>query len=208
MVHRRSRAPFLILALFAIVFGIAWFAPIWFTEDPWPPILILALLAIVYGIAWNATHRGLYLLTTIGLIGLGFVVLIAEELIETESEKVEAQVHALADAVKEGDPETVIAFISTEAGGLRQLIGSRIQDVDVADDLRITDLQVTLESSAEKAKSHFRANGTGTLKQSFSHNFTTRWNLTWQKERETWKVIQIDQLDPIKGDVINEWSSF
>jgi hypothetical protein len=180
----------------------------WFTEDPWPPLLILALLAIVFGIAWNATRRGLYFLITAGLVALGLLVFLAEEVIQTESERVEAQVHALAEAVEKGDAERVLAFISKEAPGLRELIGSRIQDVDVDEGLRITDLQVTRDGPGGKAKSHFRANGSGTWRKTLSHTFTTRWNLTWQKEGETWRVIQVEQLDPIKGDVINEWKGY
>lgn len=178
----------------------------WFTEDPWPPLLILSLFAIVFGIAWNATRRGLYLLITIGLVALGGLVFIVEELIQTESERVEERVYALAEAVKEGTPEKVVEYISSEAKSLREYIRGRMEDVDVDEDLRITDLQVTLDE-AGKAKSHFRANGTGTWKKTLSHAFTTRWNLTWKKEGETWRVIQIEQLDPIKGDVINEWKS-
>jgi hypothetical protein len=177
----------------------------WFTEDPWPPLMILALLAIVFGIAWNATHRGLYLFITAGLIALGGLVFIVEELIETKSEQVEARVYALANAVVDGDPAKVISFISPEAKGLREEIGSGMEEVDVDEGLRITDVEVTMDDSATQAKTHFRANGMGTLRKTFSHAFTTRWNVTWKKEGETWRIVQIEQLELYKDEVINEW---
>ena len=110
----------------------------WFTEDPWPPILMLALCAIVFGIAWNATRRGLYLLVTLGIVGLAGLVFVVEQLILTEGEQVEAQVHELAAAVVEGDSRLVISFIATDAKGLRELIASRIEDVDIDEAMPMT----------------------------------------------------------------------
>jgi hypothetical protein len=78
-------------------------------------------------------------------------------------------------------------------------------DVQVQDDLRITALEVTLEPGGKQARSHFRANGTVTWTKTLTHTGPTRWNLTWQKAGETWKVIQVERLDPIKGEVISTW---
>jgi hypothetical protein len=178
----------------------------WFTEDPWPPVLILAVLALVFGLAWHANQRPRHLLLAIGCAGLGLVVLIVEEMIVTEAEEVEAQVYALAEAVTREDYEKVLDFLSAEAGPLRAEVGSVIQDVEVEDNLRITDLRVSHKSGSDTAESHFRANGSVTWRKSFTSNVTTRWNLTWRKAEGAWKIIQIERLDPIKGEVIDTWS--
>jgi hypothetical protein len=179
----------------------------WFIEDPWPPILILAVIAMVFGFAWNANHRGLYFLSALGCVALGFVVLVVEELIITESEEVEAEVYALAEAVTKGEQEQVLDFFAGDAGRLRAAIASRMDDIQVEDNLRITGLQVEMQNNGTEAQSDFRANGTVTLKNMGSYNGPTRWNLTWEKNEGTWKIIQVEQLDPIKGHVISTWSN-
>lgn len=178
----------------------------WFIEDPWPPVLILAVVALVFGLAWNATHRSLYFLSALGCVALGLVVLVVEEMVVTEAEEVEAQVYALAEAVTRGEHEKVLDFLSKDAGSLRAQIGSHMEDIQVEDNLRITDLQVAHESGSSQAKSHFRANGSVTWKKSFTDNIATRWNLTWEKNQGTWKIIQVERLHPIKDEVIGTWS--
>ena len=177
----------------------------WFTEDPWPPVLILAVMALVFGLAWNATRRGVFFLAAVGAVFLGLAVFIGEEMIVTESERVEEQVLALADAVRRGENEKVPAFFASSADDLRKEIAAHVEDVQF-EDLRITDLAVTLEPGGTQAQSHFRANGSGTWKKTLSSNFSTRWNLTWRNEGGTWKVVQVERLDPIKGEVIGTWS--
>ena len=176
----------------------------WFTEDPWPPVMVLGVVAVVFGIAWHATRRGMYFLAAAGSVLLMLVVLIAEEMIVTDAEQVEARVLALTDDVVKGDIEKVLSYISDDAGGLKSDVESRLEHVKIDEGLRITDLAVTMQPGGLQAKSHFRANGAGSYK-SLSHNFATRWNLTWQKEAGTWKLIKIEQLEPINGDVLDTW---
>lgn len=178
----------------------------WFIDDPWPPVLILALLAVVFGLAWNSNRRGWYLLSALACVGLAFVVLVVEEMIITEAEEVEARVHELADLVSREDYEKVLDFLAGDAKDLRAEIGSHIQDVEIEDNLRITDVRVTYEPDTGKAVSHFRANGTVTWRKSLTQQVSTRWNLTWKKADGAWKIIQIDRLDPIKGEIIDTWS--
>lgn len=177
----------------------------WFTEDPWPPVMVLVVLAVVFGLAWNATRRGRYILLALGLVVLAFGVLVVEELVVTQAEEVEARVLALADDVVRGDVEKVLGYFSDEAQSVKSAIGSRLEDVQVEEDLRITDLQVTMDSAGTQAESHFRANGRVSYR-SWTSNTSTRWNLTWQKEGTSWKILKVERLDPIEGEVINTWS--
>lgn len=177
----------------------------WFTEDPWPPIIVLAVLALVFGIAWNATRRGVYFVTAIGMLVLGVIVLIVEDSIVTESEEVEARVLALGDAVVDGNPKTVSSFFAAGTEDLQSTITNNLKIVDVRPGLRITDMEITHEPGTSQAQSHFRANGEVLVRSSITYTSPTRWNLSWKKEDGTWKVAQIQRLEPIKGDVISTW---
>ncbi len=177
----------------------------WFTEDPWPPVLILAVFAVVFGLAWNATRRKVFLLLAAGMLFLGFAVFVGEEMIETESEKVQSRVLALADAVRHGEKEQVQGYFAADAQSLRQQVAAHVDDIQF-EELRITGLKVEVNPEGTQAQSDFHANGSGTFRKTLSSNFATRWNLTWQKEAGVWKVVQIERLDPIQGNVIGTWS--
>ena len=177
----------------------------WFTEDPWPPVLILGVIAVVFGLAWNATRRGKFLLLAVGTVLLALAVFVGEEMYETESERVEDRVLKLAAAVRRSETETVLTFFAADADNLRNQIAGHLGNVKF-EDLHISDIRVKLEPGETEAHSDFRANGMATWRETFSSNFATRWNLTWLNEGGTWKVSQIERMDPIKGDVIGTWS--
>ncbi len=136
----------------------------WFTEDPWPPVLILALAALVFGLAWKFNRRHLYLLSALGCMGLGLAVLIVEEMIVTPTEEVEARVNELVDAVTKGENAKVLDFLAGDTNGLREAIRSQLENIQVQD-MRITGLQVTLEPAGDKAESNFRAERNGDLEE-------------------------------------------
>ncbi|MCA9070509.1 MAG: hypothetical protein KDA84_16370, partial [Planctomycetaceae bacterium] len=153
--HRRTWL--VLLAALGLVSGIAYFGPterisMWFTEDPWPPLMILAVLAIVFGIAWNATRRGMYFVLAFGMVAAGVLVLIAEEMIVTESEEVEARVSALGDAVVDGTPEPILSFFAKGTEGLQSTIANNLKIVDVRPGLRITDMEIQHEPGTNKAE--------------------------------------------------------
>lgn len=180
-----------------------WFLK-WFTEDPWPPLIIFVVLAFVFGIAWYSTRRGVYFVTAIAMVVLGLVLLVVEEAIVTQAEEVEARVLALADAVVEGKPETVLSFFAAGTDDLQSTIATNLKQVDVRPGLRITDLDVTHEPEARDAQAHFRANGE-VLYNGITYTSATRWRLSWVKEEGTWNVTQVERLDPIRGEVIDTW---
>ncbi len=177
----------------------------WFTEDPWPPVLILIVLAVVMGIAWNATRRGKYILFGFGAVVMGLGVLVVEDMIITPGEELEAQVLALADAVKRGDTPTVLEFFKSEA--LKSTVGSQLENITIEGDLPITDLEVQVDDKAITAVSHFRANTSARWKKAPPVSGPSRWNLYWERTAtQPWKIHKIERLDPIKGNVINTWS--
>lgn len=209
--YRKKRKVYLataiglaVLALVILGASTVWFVK-WFTEDPWPAVMILAVLGLVFGIAWYSTRRGVHFLLAIGMVVLGLVVLLAEQMIVTEAEDVEARVLELGDAVVEGNPETVMGFFGAGTESLQSTINTNLKIVDVREGLRITDLEVTLEPGASEAESHFRANGEVLVRKSMTYTSATRWNLTWKKEDGTWKITEIQRLEPIKGEVIDTW---
>lgn len=170
----------------------------WFTETPWPPIFICGVAAFVLLLAWFTTMRGAYLLAVAGLGMLSVAIYFVERLIVTEAERVEAAIHALASTVESNDVERILPFIAEDNQTDRDLVRRGMKMARVESTLRITDVQVEMNSGGATAVSRFRANGhvTGRPPYSFSRHVATRWRLTWKRDADgEWKVTRIERLD-------------
>lgn len=185
----------------------------WFTETPWPPIVILSVVAVALLLAWSANRRIAYLLAAMLSVLAGVGVYFVEQSVVTERERVEATIHDFVHTFRDesatynvtspaplGGEVKSIDFVSSSAPLIRTLVWTGLNVVKV-EDVRITDLDVTMTSENSRAVTHFRANATisvtgyGNLGRKPS-----RWELTWQKEANDWRVIRARRLNPITGE--------
>jgi len=172
----------------------------WFTEDPWPPMLILGLVGLV-GIGWwLSSQRVLHLSLAILAVVLAGGVYLIESAIVTPAEQVEQLVGQLCDEFRRKDPQALTHF-SAQAPELRLMCQTAMALVDVAEDLRLTDFQTTVTNAGSRAVCHFRANATISLA---GHGKVgrqpARFELTWIKEGDRWKISRIRRLHPIKDE--------
>ena len=179
----------------------------WFTETAWPPIIVCLVVAAIAGGVWS-THRKGWLLGLTGLmLALCPILWLVERQIVTPAEQVEAAIFELAAAVRDGDADRAVSFLSPQVPLLHASVRSAMAMADIDDDLRITDLNVRMTSAETRAISHFRANATIRARtMPHESRYPTRWELTWQRQDGAWKVVAIERLDPIKGDRISWWS--
>ena len=177
----------------------------WFTETAWPPIIILMMSAAVMLALWSTSRRAINLIAAVLLLLCCGVVYVIEQQIVTERERVEAAVHDMAAAFESADTGATLEFISPRAFDLQLAvqIAMGAMEIRVRDDLRITDVSVEMLNEESRAKVHLRANGTFYVAEygDVGHQ-PTRWNITWQKEGGEWKVIDVERLDPVRGDSI------
>ena len=138
----------------------------WFIDTPWPPILICVVMGVILFLVWSSNKRGMFLLGAAGMVVAAVMIFFIERLIITEAERIEANVYALADAVKADDVERTLSFFSERVGSGRAKIATAMSLYDISDDMRITDLQVEVTAANSIGTSHFRANGTITGKGS------------------------------------------
>lgn len=176
----------------------------WFIETPWPPIVIFSVIAAGFGAALVTTQRARYGIGVLAMAVASLVTYVVEENIVTERERVEQAVIGIADAFQDQDVRRTLSFISRRTPEYSYYAGLAVQHVEVDGELRITDLSVDLKTG--RAKSHFRANGTFIVSQygNVGH-YPTRWEVLWQKEGDEWKIIGVEQLDPITGEPIDEY---
>ena len=138
------------------------------------------------------------------LVVLSVLIYLVEKRIVTESEQVEEALYHLADAVKQDELVTTLSWFSPKAAQLRDLVTRAIQRYNVQDDLRITDVQVTLKSDNTLALSRFRANATVVSPQygniGYRHSL---WEFSWQRFAGEWRIVSLLRFNPHTGEVMN-----
>jgi ketosteroid isomerase-like protein len=170
----------------------------WFTETPWPPIFIGIAAMLLLLSAWARKGGNWRLYVAIGLGAACVGVFFFERWYVTELEKVEAEVPKLVAAVEADDVDRVLAFISEDATVIRAAVRYGMNNYTIGKSIRLTDLHARYGADKSTVITHFRANGTGTQKSAagVSQPMPTRWELTWKKSGDRWKIVEIQRLHP------------
>lgn len=175
----------------------------WFTEDPWPPMLILGLLGLVGLGSWLSSRRVLHLGLAIVAVVMAAGVYGLEQVIVTPAEEVELLVAQLCDQFQRKDPQTLTHF-SAQAPELVLMCRTAMAMVDVDNDLRLTDFQTKVTNAGSRAVCHFRANATlNVTGYGKVGRQPARFELTWIKEGDAWKISKVRRLHPIKDEELS-----
>jgi hypothetical protein len=172
----------------------------WFTENPWPPMLLAGLGSLVCFGLWNSDRRNIYFILGLLLLAMTGVIYVVERAIVTEGEKLQLQVALLCDQFRKRDMAALDHFSST-APELKATCTAAMHSVEIGNDLRLTDFSTKFMSQNSQANVHFRANATITVLGT-SKFYPFRGLLTFRKEGGAWKIVDVQRLDPIKGDKI------
>lgn len=171
----------------------------WFTENPWPPIVIAAGMALVFLVLWNSNRRGLHLLLAVvcGLLGAGFY--FVERAIVTDGERLQLIVVQLCEDFRDKKPN-VSDRVSDSRPDIKLMFEAARAMVTIQSDLRLSDFQTTLSDGNSQGTVHFRANATINVVGYGDVGYQpARFILTFQREKEDWKIIKIKRLNPING---------
>jgi len=165
----------------------------WFTETPWPPFFICLILSVVFFGLWYVQGQGRQLVAAAALLLLGGAIIVVEQLIVTDSERIEASIYDMAKSFAAGDADGTLDHFSEQDTTDRELVRRAIGLVEIQGNIRVTDMTVEMSPSKTDATSTFRATADGTYqKQSF--HIPTRWELSWHREGPDWKVTRVRRL--------------
>jgi hypothetical protein len=170
----------------------------WFTENPWPPIFILGIAACVMLAVWSSQKRAIWLMGALTAVIAAMAVFVVERSIITEGERVEKKVLELTAAFQARDKDRLLSFFSVQAPEWRLVAQTALDRVTIKDDLSIKDMSVRVTNENSRAVSRFRANGTVLYEGNNIGHHPSRWELTWQKEGNDWKIVDVQRLDLIK----------
>lgn len=191
----------------------------WPHENPW--LLAVVLITAGVGLLILASQQqqpryrwlaGLAWIAAIGMFALDLFIV-------SEREQVQNAIYGITSAFQKGNVEETVDYISPGAEPLRSLVRRGMAIVSVKDDMRVTDLRVTISDSGSFATTRFRVNGTVVLHprriaavavgrtpsaadsegEGFQQHEATMWEARWDREDGVWKMSSIQELDPITG---------
>lgn len=180
----------------------------WFAETPWPTIAILGGVALGCLFLAMQTQAVKWFAAVVLCVILACLVWVMERAIVTPAERVEGALLAMIDAFQKKNEAQTLRYISPApaSAGLVALAKSAIKLVDVKEGYSVSDIQVKIFANDTAATSHFRVNGTISIPSqgSLGHR-PFRFNGQWRLEAGEWHLTEIDDLDPINGEVLNRF---
>lgn len=183
----------------------------WFTENPWPPMFLCAIVAVACLIAWYQRQQIRFLAAAVILVLVTGGIWALERAIVTERERIIENVLAMTSAFQKRDLDGTLHYVSHQAPDIRTLVVFGYNVIQVEDDMRVTDIQITFRAQETRATSRFRVNARVTAHPggglTFSHHRPTRWEAKWQQEAGAWRMIDLQQLDPVTGDRVDHLNS-
>jgi len=172
----------------------------------WPLFfLCLILSAALFG-QWVLQRGRRQIVASAVFFLAAAAILLADHFIITETKRVEAGIYGLAKAVQAGNVEQCLDFFSPNDKADRQLVTTAVGMVEIDGSIHITDLSIKMSSAESRAVSTFRATATAKY-QGRSDRVPTRWELTWQREGNDWKVTRIRRLQLIGDQETNPLSA-
>lgn len=159
----------------------------------WPLFILCLILSAGLFSRWVLQRSRRPLAASALFLAVAGAIFLADRLIITESKRVEAGIYGLAKAFQSGDVERCLDFFSPLDKADRQLVGQAAGMVEIEGPIRISDMSIDMSSAQSRAVSTFRASATAKF-QGRSDRGHTRWELTWQREGNDWKVIRVRRL--------------
>jgi hypothetical protein len=132
-----------------------------------------------------------------------------ERSIVTDRERVEQSIDAAVAAFERQDIAGVLAYISPQAPELQLIAAAATADVSVTN-VHVTDVNVEIPNvSVPRATCHFRVNADARSRiyQGGGH-IATRWQAKWQKEGDRWRILDLEQLNPLSGESIGDFRRY
>ncbi|MCA9053123.1 MAG: hypothetical protein KDA75_04765 [Planctomycetaceae bacterium] len=127
----------------------------------------------------------------------------ADYYVETDRERVARYVEEVVRGFEAGDADRMLEHFSEQAVCERMLAIFAVNTVTADAPLSLKDVQVSLQNEDSIAVSIFRVNGTVSVNlRSLGHQ-PSQWRVTWRREAGDWRIIRIQELDPLRSEPLN-----
>jgi hypothetical protein len=169
----------------------------WITENPWPLIMILSGIAAVLLILAESRTRML----AVAFVGMAVGLYFLEAWIVTPAEHVEGRLESLLAQFKTENLSAIGEHIDDGSPKLRETAEQGLKLVMLDKGFHLQDLNITVSDDGQSADAELRANGTMTVRQANTpYHASTRWKTRWINRGDTWKLAEVQRLNPITGE--------
>jgi hypothetical protein len=162
-------------------------------------MIIAAIVALIFLAMWNSNRRNLHLILAVAclLLAVGFYYL--ERIIVTDGERLQEIVVHLCQDFRDKNPR-VSEYVSDTHPEYKVMFATAMAMVNVHNDLRLSDFQTKINEKGTEGTVHFRANASLTISGFGDVGYQpARLVLTFQREKDGWKIINIQRLNPLNG---------
>lgn len=128
-------------------------------------------------------------------------------MVETDRERVTGGVTSLVRAFERRDEPAMLDVFSPRADCERALATFAVQNITVDQPLSLKDIRVDLQNQNSVAIATFRVNGAIRYRGQSTGHQASQWRTVWRKQAGEWKIEQLQELDPIRGEPINRLGS-
>ncbi|HWL09526.1 MAG TPA: hypothetical protein VNQ76_14045 [Planctomicrobium sp.] len=171
----------------------------WPSESPWI-ILIISLVGVIISIqVWMTRQHWGALAVAIVCLFLAAGGVIYDQVVVTPREMIGKEILAMTSAFQKRDLDKTLSYISDSAWDVKLLAAEGYNQVELHNDMRVSDIQVEMLAQGQRARAQFRVNTTATYKQGGAGRLATMWESKWQQETDGWKMIEIVALDPLNS---------
>lgn len=168
----------------------------WFIEDALTPAAILAAAGVFTILSGWSAGRGRIAAIGFLMLVLGAASFGVDAMFLTERERLETELRQLCDDFRNKRAGT-LDYFATPA--LKAMVTAAMALVTVEDDPRITDVRTEITNEGSRAQMHFRANATINVQGFGQAGYQpSRFRLTWSREPEGWKIINVTRLHPVQ----------
>jgi hypothetical protein len=164
----------------------------------WPLFFLFLILGAALLGHWLLQRGQRQLIAALAFLFAAALIVVGDHFIITETKRVRANVYDLAKAVQAGSVEQSLGFISESDKPDRELVSQVAGMVEIQGPIHISDLTINMSSAESRAVSTFRATA-DVRYQNQTNRYPTRWELTWQREGNDWKIVRVRRLQLI-GD--------
>lgn len=166
------------------------------SENPWPIVIVCAMVVVGLLIGWFQQKRGWLVIATAVPILVAVLALARDVMVVTDREQVRLNVQEMVGAFQARDLDETLSYISDSASDVKLLVAAAYNLVRLGPNTRVTDIRVEKTPLENRLLSTFRVNSTLTVQHNTSYH-PTMWEAKWEREPDGWKVIDVQQCDPV-----------
>ena len=173
-----------------------------FLESPLPALLGGGLLTAMLVGGWVQTARIWPLFAALGVIGITASLVLLEQAVETERERVTSTLEEIVQVVEQNDLEGLLGHIHPDAVDIQQQARKefsryRFSEISIRPNLEVT----THAGSPATARVTFNVVADGSITDLGLEASTVRRyvELDFKQHSGTWKVVKYAHFEPLRG---------